>query len=632
MARPSSLYSLVCLLLAISAFSQSASAARPSETLLPNTTKGYISIGDLDLFEKKWNETQFGRLLNDPKMEGFNKDLNRQLNEKLNRAGAKLSITIDDVRSISGGEVCFARIQPNNDKTKYAVALLVDVTGHQEEAEDLLAKISDNLKKEGGRRSTIELFGHKVVLHVMPVKKGRRTPDKIYYTIHEDQLIAADHESTCGDLLARFVGDHDDILGNVPAYREAMDRCAKAAGDLTAHARWFVEPFGFFETNRAEQGPKKRSGIDLLDVFGSTGFRVVKGAGGHVIFATGEQELVHHSFVYAPGTKELGAKMLDFPNSAALAPQHWVPRKGASYTTFKWNLSEAFWASKWPIDKVAGEAIFDEVLKSIKHDPSGPRIDIPNELINHLSDRASVIVDYRLPVTPQSERFVFAIELKNPVIVKKTVDRAMEHDPQAKKRIVGKQIIWEIVEQQEEEDDLDVPTIDGVPGLGPLGLDDEEEEEDEERALPNSAVAVVRGHLLIASHVDYIAELMNDVDEQDTIAESADFQAVTDMLERLGAGEDSFRMFNRLDESLRADYELLKANKMAESETLQGKLLNGFLGTGEEGQPRIQQIDGSKLPEYQIVRRYLGPAGAFVRTHPDVGWFVTGCFLSKDMQ
>ena len=44
---------------------------------------------------------------------------------------------------------------------------------------------------------------------------------------------------------------------------------------------------------------------------------------------------------------------------------------------------------------------------------------------------------------------------------------------------------------------------------------------------------------------------------------------------------------------------------------------------------REQQIDARKLPEYQMVRRYLGPAGMFVVSHED-GWSITGCFLSKE--
>jgi hypothetical protein len=70
---------------------------------------------------------------------------------------------------------------------------------------------------------------------------------------------------------------------------------------------------------------------------------------------------------------------------------------------------------------------------------------------------------------------------------------------------------------------------------------------------------------------------------------------------------------------------------MPESESMLGKLLNALLGEGKEGVLRAQRIDGSKLPEYDMVRRYLGPAGMTMTTEAD-GWFLTGFTLSKQTE
>ena len=67
---------------------------------------------------------------------------------------------------------------------------------------------------------------------------------------------------------------------------------------------------------------------------------------------------------------------------------------------------------------------------------------------------------------------------------------------------------------------------------------------------------------------------------------------------------------------------------MPEAETILGRLLNRILGPDEEGVVRSQQIDGAKLPEYQVVRRYLGPAGLYVRSVEN-GWLVCGMVISK---
>jgi len=66
---------------------------------------------------------------------------------------------------------------------------------------------------------------------------------------------------------------------------------------------------------------------------------------------------------------------------------------------------------------------------------------------------------------------------------------------------------------------------------------------------------------------------------------------------------------------------------MPQSETMLGRLINAIFGA-EEGAARRQRIDGTKLPDYDAVRRYLGPAGMVVSSGPD-GWFFKGFTLNK---
>ena len=68
---------------------------------------------------------------------------------------------------------------------------------------------------------------------------------------------------------------------------------------------------------------------------------------------------------------------------------------------------------------------------------------------------------------------------------------------------------------------------------------------------------------------------------------------------------------------------------MPESESLFGQLLNQLFGENKKGVVRHQKIDGSKLPEYDVVRRYLGPAGTQVTAEKD-GWFIKGFTVNKE--
>ena len=90
-------------------------AARPSESLMPSTTKGYLSVPDVDLLRQKWSQTQLGQMVEDPVMKPFIEDLRRQIEAKVGRTKVRLNISFDDLQDVYGGEVCLATIQPGGD-------------------------------------------------------------------------------------------------------------------------------------------------------------------------------------------------------------------------------------------------------------------------------------------------------------------------------------------------------------------------------------------------------------------------------------------------------------------------------------------------------------------------------------
>jgi hypothetical protein len=462
----------------------------------------------------------------------------------------------------------------------------------------------------------------------------------VFLFIKDSQLVAVDHERTALEMLARFEGDAQDSLSGLLAFHEVMSRCAVGSGDLQPLVRWFAEPLGYAHAIRAAAGGRKRRGTDLLKVLSNQGFDALQGIGGHVNFSTSEYELLHRTWIYAPALNrgpdakskdkyDLAFRMFEFPNGSALEPQDWVPRELTTYATCLWNMKNAFEYASTLVDEIAGEpAFFDDVLVSLLEDPNGPQVDIRRELVAHLGQRATLISDYVTPITPKSERLMVGLELTDPAAVSAALDKAMESDPDARRVELNGQTIWEVINEPEEE----MPTlvIDGGFGFTPIpGIEEPADEEEKDRLLRNSAIAVVHGQLVVATHIDLLEQIMTQSDQQDRLADSMDYRLVSNALSRLGAGENSFRFFSRTDEEYRSTYELIRQNRMPESETLVGRLLNRLLGPEEKGILREQQIDGSKLPDYQVVRRYLGPAGMFVQSHED-GWSITGAMLTKD--
>ena len=660
------------------------SAAQPSEKLLPVTTKGYLSIPDLNELRARWDQTQLGQLVNDPVMKPFVDDLRRQISRRLNQADARLGISWADVEHAYGGEVCLALIQPwDEEQEKAAIAaaveksvsaakkagrkaeeinelrakalksarseqerqrvmqkaivMLVDVTGHQTEAEKLLAKISNNLRSRGGSKSSTSVAGVPLIHFTFPKKEGEAEARQVFYGIHRQQLVAADNRQVIASVLSRLDGrDQQTSLASSVAFHTAMTQCRAAFADTEPQLRWFVEPFGYVEVARAYAGGRRKRGMDLLKVLAHQGFTAIQGLGGLVALSTDEHEILHRSFVYAPPVKRadgdkaqgrfnLAANMLDFPNKALSEPPSWVPADVATYMTFSWRMKEAFEHSKSLVNEIAGDDVFEDVLRSIETDPSGPQINIRRQLVAHLAERATVIADYREPITTQCERIMLAIELTNPPAVQRAIDKAMESDPTAKRRVYHDHVIWEILNEDPEE--IETLKID-EPTFG-FGFDEPEPVEEEEPFMPNSAITVAHGQLLIGSHVDYIVSILEQAPDSIGLERSGDFAQVQRALDRLGAGADSFRFFSRTEQTYHPTYELIRQGKMPESETLLGQLLNRILGPEEEGAtPREQLIDSKNMPSFEAVRKYLGPSGAFVHSEQD-GWTVSGCLLKK---
>jgi len=619
------------------------SAAQPAERLLPATTKGFISTQDVHEAHKKFDETQLGAMANDPLMEPFIGDLKKQVRAKLERAGNAIGLTWKDLEGVCGGEVAAALIQPNpEDKMSHASALLADITGKKKETDVLLKKIAANQKAKKAKPTTLKEAGIEITQYEQPIKAGEKEPERTLLCVTGDQLIVTDHVATMRGIVKRLDGKAKDSLASVVAFNETQKRCAAASRGVRYHVRWFIEPLGYAETSRAVDGGKKRRGVDRLQVLQTQGFAAVQGVGGHVYFATDtgglaqddRPEILHRTYVYAPAVKrspedkrkdkyDLAMRMLDFPNTAPgkLDPQPWTLPDVASYLSFHWNMRQAFDYSETLVDAIAGDkGYFKETWAGKKAGADGPEVDIYAELLDHLGTRVTVLSDVKVPVDTRSERQLAFFELKNPAAtaaVAKTLDKNFKGDEEAKRRVIQGQVVWEIERKPADEE----PAAKGK-------AKDKAKVAAKEAAPRKMAITAWLGHLIVATHVDFIEEFLKHQDQNAGLAQEIDHQRVRAALEALGSKHDSIRYFSRTEESYRANYELFKQGRLPAAETLLAGLLNARLGSGDEGSHRQPEYDGSKLPDFDSIKKYLGPGGLFAQSEDD-GWWLVGCLLKK---
>jgi len=631
---------LFLALVTIAAPAPSAKSAGRSDTLLPTTTKGYFSIADTEQLAEHWNKTQLGQLAKDPVMEPFATDLKRQFEERLSRLQSRLGLTFDDLKGVPSGEISMAVLEPAPDQI--AVVLLVEVAGHEAKAEALLKKVADNIVGRGGKRSETRVSGTAVVVFDLPPQKDEdpdAPPRKAAYFLKDGLLGASDKVEAIAEVLARLGGTAKGTLAELPAYRAVMDRCVEDAGDAAPQIRWFIEPFGYVRAVRAAVPEKDRPrGTRMIDHLAQVGFTAVQAAGGFVDLAVGRCEVLHRTMVYAPRPHEKSMKMLDFPNAELAAPPRWIPRDLASYTTVSCDLLEAFDHFGPLFDQVIGEGeeegLWDDVLDTLENDPNGPQINLRDELFAQLGSQVIVITDYVKPISTTSERLLIAIETNDPKAVALAIEKNFQDDEEMQRRELAGHVVWEVVPKEVpavQRITIDVPPI----GLGAHDQRDEDEEEEEDRGgrlLPSAAVTVGHGYLLVASHYDFLAKILQPIeDERETLGRTIDYLVVDAAIKEAGGGLQCVRSFTRTDEAYRPTYELIRQGKMPESQMLLGRVLNTILAAAQADTLREQKIDGSKLPDFEVVRRSLGPAGLFGTTEDD-GWFFKGFTLGRETE
>ena len=617
----------------------------PSETLFPATTRVWVSVPDPNGLREAFERTELGRLIRDPQMQAFVESFGEQARKVGRRRLGRLGLSFEDLSGVPGGEVALGVIEPA--PGRLATVIVVDTTGHGEEARRLVDTIGERLAEKKGTTTTSTAGGAAAMkVWSVPPEPGSEGATTVAVVVAADALVVGDDPAVVMQTASQLSTGRADSLSTVPSWMAVSARCGSQVAPGASSIRWHVDPLGFAKAFQAANPPReKRKGPDYVAILGRQGFDAVRGVGGVIVVDDGLHDVRHHTLVHAPPIEgrqpfapdryRLAARMLQFPNAAGLEPPAWVPRDVSGWVTMQWDMQNAFASAESLVDDVIGEkGVFEDVIASLKEDPDGPQIDVAADLVDCLGTRVSIISDHMMPIDVDSERLVIAVETRDPERVARTVAKSMATDPDMRKVEFAGHEIWELVDRTDSIPKLEIET----PGLappGPVVADDDAKgrrarlREREEKLLPHSAVTVAHGHLLVASHRDFLERVLANTAAEGTLGEATDYTAVSGELARYFPSQTALRSFARGGETVRPAYEMLRRGEMPKSKSLMGQLLNAVLGDGKEGSVREQRIDGSALPEFEVVERYFGASGVAMETVAD-GWYVGGVSLPRD--
>ena len=641
---------VLCVAVVCGGLRATAGSFPPSETIFPATTRAWLSIPDIRELEARFDRTSYGQLVADPQMKAFVDGLREQISKNGRQRLAKLGLTVEDLGKVPGGEVAAAAIEA--EPGVLSTVLLVDTTGHEADAKELVERIGKRLLEQKATKVAVPGAPPQLTVYQLPPDEdGRSAPGRVRrvaFAQTPTALVVGDDAVQVGQAFAILAQGRKDSLATNPSFTATMARCGREVPVAAAPIRWFIEPLAFAKAYQASNPPReKRKGPDFVAILGRQGFDAIKGIGGVVAFDFGGHSLRHHTLVHAPALPgrdafgperfDLAARMLRFPDAEATAPPAWAPRELGSWLALQWDIKTAFHSVETLFDDVVGEpGTFKDVIASLKEEPDGPQIDLEKDMIDCLGTRVTLLTHHVEPIDTDSERLVIAIEATDPEKVAATVGKTMAADSDMQRIEIAGHEVWELIDRSMAVPQLEIETPGGAVAHADHHDGDDDSahrrrqriREKEEKLLPHSAVTVAHGHLLIASHRDILERVLVAPGGADALAAAADYKAAAAELARLLPGKAALRTFGREDETIKPTYELLRQGSMPKSKSVFGQLLNGMLGDGKPGTVREQKIDGTTLPEFESVRRYFGTTCLGMESTVE-GWYFAGASLPR---
>lgn len=614
-------------------------AVPAADALLPADTVGLLWLPSVPDFRARYEKTQLGELTADPKLDDFFDTLGDRLEKKLGGLEGRLGVTMRDFNDAASGQAAAAMLGVSSKRKVAAVVALVDATGRDQQAKDLLARIDARLVERGGAKVSAE--GAPISVYRVPAQPDDDDQrERTVACFHQlNCVVASDSQSAAEAMLERLrrLPPADARLTASPRYTQTRRKARSAARGANETIVWYADPFGYDTAVRSMQPadslPDKKDKVTLLR---EQGFDGVEAIGGVItVAADSRRDFIHHTFIYAPpkagatGNKaaekyEGSLQMFELPNTAQLAVEPWAPNKLASYKTIRLDLLNLFDHVGSLFSALAGyDNAFETTMEYFENDPYGPKINLRNDIVANLGDRVVVMTDYTQPITPESERYLMVFEVTDAEAIKEPLSKWMTNDGAELKAIDGVPY-WEIVPEEELNGEIE------LDGLLPLDAELEERQR-EERVFRRAAVCLQNAQLVVASDVEFLEQALFGVQQGDALQNAIDLAVAQRELQRIAPSARCVWTFSRLDETFGNIYELIRQGKMPESQSFFGRFLNRLLTDEEQrevGAVREQRIDGSTLPPFDEVAQYFGYAARSGKTEQD-GWTISGVILRR---
>lgn len=569
------------LLVSLLAATGRAANAAPSAQLLPADTVGYLTVHDVPAFKAAWAETQFGRLLADPAMQPFLEDIQRELSALVAGLQEEIGLTASELYALPRGQLTLALVPSG--PSAIAVVGIVDLGDNQGDAERLLARGAETLEQHGAKRQEEDFQGVGLVIYELPAggeADGQAAvgaaPAKIAYGITQQTLVLASDVDVLKGIVARFGGDAADTFATHPVFSRIAEQTA--SDGRTPPLQWFLDPVAIFSHMLGAGGNQQaQMAAGMLPLLG---LDKLKGFGGSMDLVTGPYDSVTRIQVSTEEPRQGLLKLLTFPQGN-LQPESWVPNDVSTYFSMNWDVDTAWQAISELYDQMQGPGAFEQTLRMFTDAPNGPGIDVKKDIVDPVGGRITMVTDYAEPITPGSQRVLVGVSLDDTQTLSAALDKLMQRaGGNVQKREFQGHVIY----------DVKTPV---APG----------EQADENAPVVQMAVAIAHDYFFFASNVTLLEKVLRIGEGIQPLAQSLDYRLVVSHIPETASGVS----FSRPEQAWRSLYEMIRSGEMRNSVAGMAMFFPSLLNLS-------QAIDGEKLPEFDVVRRYLAPSGGYLQS------------------
>lgn len=595
----------------------------PASQMFPAETQALFSLPDSEGFLAGWSKTQLGKLADDKKLKDFWATQRKEIQDRFNEAGWQLSLEIEDLSDIAGGQTSLGWIARSSNASKpYSIAMIIDIINRKVPAENFLKRIDEQFKSKNATAKSIEIGGVKVSQYTLPKTQLDIRTKESFYAVSKDQLIAADDLVTITELLNAQNAKKTDSLASTPIYKDVQAKIE--TGDDQPELEYFVRPIGFAKLLRSISGKSNKNQSDILLILDREGFSDIQCVAGNVQISVDQFDFFHHGFIVAKKPLTKSVEILDFPNVDKLVAPDWINKESASVLSFSWNIKEAFPKLEGIVDAVAGPGTFRDVIDAMKTDPRGPQIDILKDVLPFLSTEFHIVTEVVKPISPESKRSMVLLKLKDPdKKLPKVLERYGKGEPNSKPIDYEGTRIWSFENKEELDVELD---------FGGKTDEKNKEADEDEPLLDKWAITILGDYFIFASDVETIRDAVRrskDANMKDLFAKEIDVKRVAEVLNTVAGSEStSTYQLTRSDRAFEMQYELFRQDILPKSKSMLASILDKILKPTTPRETQEQRLKGDKLPPFNEIQEFFTPSGGVSRTEED-GWSVQSFILSK---